>query len=426
MRVERDLTDSCMQNHSITSDVSTNGRAAPRAPAAPARPIRVAFVLHVMQVAGAEVLVVETVQRLAARIDPVIFCLDKVGPLGEQLRQAGIDVVCFDRRPGRDYGVAWRMAREIRARRIEVLHAHQYTPFFYAALARVLAGGAPRLILTEHGRHYPDVVSPLRRAANRLLFDRLADAVNACCGFSARALCRVDGFAGERIEVIDNGIELERYGPAVNRADLRARLGLEPNRLYITAVARLHPVKDHATLLAAFAQVATVRDDADLLLVGDGPLRTDLEKQASALGVAERVRFLGVRNDVPALLRAADVFALTSVSEAASLTLLEAMASELPVVVTAVGGNPEIVRDGREGLLAPRGDASAIAAALLQLLGAPDMRRRMGEAGRERVRQRYQLDQTIGGYWNLYLRLVPGPSRTTTHAPTARSPGGEP
>lgn len=116
----------------------------------PIRPLRVAFVLHAMQVAGAEVLVRETVQRLAGLIEPVIFCLDKVGPLGEQLRAEGIEVLCFNRRPGRDLGVSWRMARAIRERRIEVLHANQYTPFFYAALARVLAGGAPRLILTEH------------------------------------------------------------------------------------------------------------------------------------------------------------------------------------------------------------------------------------------------------------------------------------
>jgi glycosyltransferase involved in cell wall biosynthesis len=361
-----------------------------------------------MQVAGAEVLVTETVRRLAGRIEPVIFCLDKVGPLGERLRREGVDVVCFDRHPGRDYGLAWRMAREVRSRHVEVLHAHQYTPFFYAALARVLAGGGPRLILTEHGRHYPDVVSPLRRAANRLVFDRLADAVNACCAFSARALSRVDGFAGGRIGVIENGIELERYGPAADRSALRQRLGLDPGRLYVAAVARFHPVKDHASLVGAFGRVAAARPDADLLLVGDGPLRPDLERQVRDLGLAGRAHFLGVRDDVPDLLRAADLFALTSLSEAASLTLLEAMASELPVVATAVGGNPEMVRDGREGLLAPRGDVPGIAAALTRLLGDPEARRRMGEAGRARVEGCYRLEQTVGAYWELYRRLVRG------------------
>ena len=114
------------------------------------RPLRVAFVLHVMQVAGAEVLVAEIVRRLAERLDPVIFCLDAVGPLGEQLAGQGVTVVCLGRRPGRDWKVAWRLAQELRGRRIEVVHAHQYTPFFYAALARTLMRRPPKLILTGH------------------------------------------------------------------------------------------------------------------------------------------------------------------------------------------------------------------------------------------------------------------------------------
>src|ERR1043166_7150890 len=167
-----DVTGSShMANQFIDPALNTNGLASPifSGGQTSVRPIRVGFVLHAMQVAGAEVLVMETIRRTAGRIEPVIFCLDKVGDLGEQLRAVGVEVVCFNRRPGRDFGVAWRMARAIREHRIEVLHAHQYTPFFYAALARVLAGGAPRLILTEHGRNFPDNASPLRRLTNRLL-----------------------------------------------------------------------------------------------------------------------------------------------------------------------------------------------------------------------------------------------------------------
>ncbi len=367
--------------------------------------IRVGFVLHVMQVAGAEVLVLETIRRLGSRIKPTIFCLDAVGRLGEQLRAEGVEVVCLERRPGRDWRLPWRLAREIRRRDIEVLHAHQYTPFFYAALARALVWLKPRLILTEHGRHFPDVVSPLRRAVNRLLLDRLADAVNACCAFSARALCEVDGFAGGRIEVIENGIEPERYQLATDQTALRQRLGLKPERRYVINVARHHPVKDQATLLRGFAVVAGRRDDVDLLLAGDGPGRAGLERQAADLGIAGRVKFLGVRRDVPDLLRAADIFALTSVSEAASLTLLEAMAAGLPVVVTEVGGNPEIVRHGREGLLVPRGDASALAEALGQLLDDPARAMNLGRAGRTRVGRRYRLGRTVEAYGRLYERF---------------------
>jgi L-malate glycosyltransferase len=369
-------------------------------------PIQVAFVLHAMQVAGAEVLVMETIRRLAGRIEPTVICLDSVGPLGDRLRGEGIEVACLERRPGRDLRAAWRMAVVLRQRAVEVVHAHQYTPFFYAVLGALASRRQPRVILTEHGRHYPDVVSPLRRAANRLFFSRLAATVNAVSGFSAESLRRVDGFAGRPIEVIENGIELERYEVHRDRRELRHLLGLDPDRFYIANVARLHPIKDQAMLLRAFAEVAVVRPDVDLLMVGDGALRRSLERLAEDLGVADRVRFLGVRSDVPEVLAAVDIFALTSICEAASLTLLEAMASALPVVATAVGGTPEIVRDGLDGVLVPRGDASAAASAFLRLLGDPAAALAMGASARERVRDRYQLASTIETYMDLYRRLA--------------------
>jgi glycosyltransferase involved in cell wall biosynthesis len=368
------------------------------------RPVRVAFVVHLMQVAGAEVLVRETIRRLNGRIAPTVFCLDAVGSIGEELLAEGVDLVCFGRKPGRDLRVSGRIARAIRARNIEIVHAHQYTPFFYSALAKPLCGFRPKVILTEHGRHYPDRVSPLRRAVNRLALDRLADAVTACCRFSAEGLTRTDGFAGNRIEVIENGIDVDRYGPAADPAALKTTLGLDPGRRYVVHVARHHPVKDQATLLRGFALAGL--PGVDLLMAGDGPLREELEALAAQLGVRDRVKFLGIRTDVADLMRAADVFALTSVSEAASLTLLEAMATGLPSVVTAVGGNPEIVRHEREGLLFPRGDASACAIAFRRLFADPALAARLGAAARARAQERYRLDRTVDEYHRLYCRLA--------------------
>jgi glycosyltransferase involved in cell wall biosynthesis len=370
------------------------------------RPIKVAFVLHVMQVAGAEVLVAETIRRLGGRVDPVIFCLDAVGPLGEQMQAENVPVVSFGRRPGRDWGVVTRMSGELRRRRIDVIHAHQYTPFFYSALARVLAGGRPRLMFTEHGRHFPDLVGWRRRLMNRWVLARLSTETNAVCEFSAHALRTVEGFSEVPVGVVENGIDARRY--AANN-DLRAacmRLGLDPDRRYVANVARFHPVKDQATLVDAFVTVAASRPDVDLLFVGDGPLRSDLEARIARFGLEGRTKFLGVRRDVPDVLAATSVFCLNSLSEAASLTLLEAMASGVPVVVTKVGGNPEIVRDGIDGLLVERGDASGLSAALLRMLDTPELARHAGASGAARVRDLYNIDRTVERYFQLYERMA--------------------
>lgn len=377
---------------------STRGRAMRPDPA------RVAFVLHVMQVAGAEVLVREKIRRLAGRIEPVVFCLDAVGPIGEELLAGGVPVISFDRKPGLDRSIFGRMAREIRSRHIDVVHAHQYTPFFYASVAARLARTRARVIFTEHGRHFPDVVSAKRRNLNRWLFDRLADDITAVCAWSADSLATHDGFARRRIVVIPNGIDLERYGPAGDRDALRQRLGLDPRRQYVVIVARFHPVKDHATLLTAFATVARRHPDADLVLVGDGPLRGDIERQIRESGLVGRVRLVGVRSDVPDWLKAADIFTLSSVSEAASITLLEAMACQLPSVVTRVGGNPELVRDEVDGLLVPRGDAPGFARAIGRLLETPGRRTAMGLAASQRVRDEFLLDTTVNRYGALYAQ----------------------
>jgi len=370
-----------------------------------------------MQVAGAEVLVAETIRRLKPRIEPVVLCLDAVGQLGEQMQADGVPVIAYGRRSGQDFGVARRMARDLRANGTEIVHAHQYGPFFYGALAARLCRPRPKVIFTEHGRHYPDIVGGRRRLFNSLVLSRLVDRVNAVCEFSARSLASIDGFGRCDIEVIPNGIDPPRYAPPANLAEARLGLGLDPCRKYVACVARFHPVKDHETLIRGFARAAAERSDVDLLLVGDGVLRESHKALVDSLGLRDRVKFLGVRSDVASLLQVVDVFAMTSLSEAASITILEAMAAAKPVVVTAVGGNPEIVRDGVDGLLVPRADPAATAAALLRILGDSSLAAALGASGAEHVQTHFQLKRTIDRYWNIFATES---GRTSSSAEGAR------
>jgi glycosyltransferase involved in cell wall biosynthesis len=377
-------------------------------PSIPRKP-RVGFVVHLMQVAGAEMLVKQIIERLQEEIEPTIFCLDAQGSLGQQLEAKGVPVVLLNRRPGIDHSLPWRFAKALRRNQIDILHAHQYTPFFYSSLAKLYGAWSVKVIFTEHGRHYPDYVSWKRRLANRLLLSRLSCARTACCDFAARAAEVHDGF--QPVETIPNGVDLANFprrGNAAERHALRQRLGLESDLLYVGCIARFHPVKDHGTLLQAWRRVQSKVPKARLLLVGDGPERAKIESLAAELGIADTIRFWGIRHDVPDILRAIDVFTLTSLSEASSLTLLEAMACECPVVVTDVGGNSEHLTDGIEGLLVPRQDHEKLGECLQAILLRPEWRERMALAGRQRVERQFSLQNTIARYEKLYSATMQG------------------
>jgi glycosyltransferase involved in cell wall biosynthesis len=362
-----------------------------------------------MQVAGAEVLVSQIIRSLSEQIEPHIFCLDSIGQLGEELQSQGIPVVVLQRAPGIDMSLAKRFANELVTRKIEVVHAHQYTPFFYTALARMRGAGKTKILVTEHGRHFPDLVSWKRRIINRWVLSRYADHVTACCRFSAEAMERLDGF--RNVEVLYNGIQLDSHPSrlnAVDRQGLRNRLGLAEDCKYVVCIARFHPVKDHETLVRAFREVVAVRPKTRLLLVGTGPEQSAIQTLVNDLNIAESVEFWGVRRDISDILQACDVFSLTSVSEAASITLLESMANGCPVAVTDVGGNGEHLTHGVHGLLSPRRDSKKLADNLKTLLDNLEDSTVMARSARMRVEQHFQLEHAIARYAELYNCLARG------------------
>jgi L-malate glycosyltransferase len=395
----------------------------------------IAHVLHRLYLAGAEVLAADLARRMSDRYRFVFLCLDEIGPLGQKLAGEGFPVIDLQRHPGIDWSVARRIRGIVREQRIDLLHAHQYTPFFYAALSRRLATRPP-ILFTEHGRHYPDVRKRRRIWANKLLL-RKGDRVTAVGQFVKQALVRNEGIAAGRIAVIHNGIDAAEYRPedkARHRAEVRRELGLAPEQLIVLQVARFHPVKDHATGLKAFA--ATVKQPAGplgegsglaasplsirhppsairlhipspvLLLVGDGEKRPACEQLARELNLAPAVQFLGVRTDVPRLVAAADVFLLSSLSEGISVTLLEAMAAGVPIAATQVGGNPEVVLHGQTGLLSPRADAPALGANLATLLADAALRQSMGDAGRGRFLELFTQDRMHREYAAIYAQML--------------------
>ena len=368
----------------------------------------VAHVLHRLYRAGAEVLAADLSRRLGSQggLRFVFICLDELGPMGEQLRAQGYPVVSLDRQPGIDRGAARRMAEALREHRVDLVHAHQYSPFFYAAMARGWLGRRPPILFTEHGRHYPDERKLKHVLVNAVLLKR-GDRVTAVGEHVKTLLARNEGIPARRIEVVLNGIDAGAFTPAAGaREATRRALGLAPGQPAFLQVARFHSVKDHETSVRAFARAAAALPGAVLLLAGAGSEQARIEGWVKELGLGDAVRFLGVREDVPNLLAAADVFVLSSLSEGISVTLLEAMAASLPIVATAVGGNPEVVVHGETGLLSPRRDAQAMGLNLAALATDPRRRAEMGNAGRRRVETVFTQERMHRRYAALYGEMM--------------------
>ena len=369
--------------------------------------LRVLHILHSLRRAGAEVLAYEMAAANRDALATGIVVLDELGSLADDFRTIDVPIWHTRRTEGFDRTQSSKIAEVLQDFRPHVIHAHQYTPFFYAYLAQRKAR-CGRLLFTEHGRRYPDVVGWKRRLANRLYLAGKADKVTAVCEWTKRALVANEGFRAGAIEVVYNGVDLDRFAVRPPKADAREQWGLPAGAAVIVQVGNLRSVKDHPTALHAFARVAAAAPDAVLALAGDGADRPKLERQAEELDIARRVRFLGVVREIPSLLAASDVMLMTSVSEAHSVSLLEAMASSLPIVATGVGGIPETVEDGTTGLLAPRGDDARLAQHLLTLLGDVDLRRAMGAAGLDRARRLFQRKDMHRRYLEIYSELAAG------------------
>ena len=375
--------------------------------------LRVMHLVHSMDVAGAEKLVYDIIPLVRDRIRSSVCCLDSVGHLGEKLREQGVSVRAVGRRPGIDLGVPWRIGRELRRHRIDVLHCHQYTPYFYGALARLVCPSV-KIVLTEHGRHYPDRVRPKRVVLNQVL-QFLTDSFTAVSGSVREHLVRFEKMPGRRIQVIYNGVHPNDFAGDLEPRQTRRELGLSPDALVVGTAARLAPVKDQQTLLRAFARVHQRLPQARLLVAGDGPCRDDLERLARQLQLDSSVQFLGRRDDVPALMQVFDVFVLSSLSEGTSVTLLEAMASGKPCVATAVGGNPEVIVDGQTGLLSPARQPVELAVNLVCLLRDGALRQQMGARGRQRVHDRFTYPLMVHDLLTVYARLCPGKLQLGAH-----------
>jgi len=342
-----------------------------------------------------------------ARFAPIVICAKGHGPLGDAIRSAGVPLVELGLGPSmvsRDFLRCVREATEaLRAHRVGIVQYFEWRAGMIALLAARRAGGcrivaARRSVNKERGfqRWLAELVV---YAADRII-------VNA-------DLLRPGGRAGERTDVIPSGVDTDRFRPTTERSAAKARLGIDPATPVVGTVGRLEPRKGTATLIAALDALRNAGRTLAGVIVGDGPLRAELERDLAARGLGAQVRLLGDRAEVREVLEALDAFVLPSRTEGMSNALLEAMAMGLPVVATAVGGNPEVVADGRSGLLVPADDAAVMAAAIARVLDDSTLATELGTAARHVVEERYGARSMVRRLEAVYAAVAAGAARVT-------------
>jgi glycosyltransferase involved in cell wall biosynthesis len=368
------------------------------------RPV-IAYVVNSLNPGGTERLVCDMSLAFRDRYEVEVYCLDEPGAWATDLRRAGIRVSCLWRQPGLDLGMPVLLARNFRARGTALVHAHQCTPWFYAALARLLHR-RPRLLLEEHGRFFPERDAPLRRLIHRVIARPLTQRFVAVSADIAERLRRYEGLDGAPIEVVYNGVQPAERLDAAARSAQRAALGLTDADFVVGTVGRFDPIKNLPMLVDALKLAWPRVPGLRALLVGDGPVRATLEAQLHAAGLAGPVHLTGFRPDARQLLQCMDLFVLSSFSEGTSMALLEAMAAGVPVAVTRVGGNPECVPGPAFGWVVESGDAGGLAAAIVAAAGDPTGRAGRARAAAERFRAQFTFAGMIDRYDTIYRELL--------------------
>lgn len=367
------------------------------------RKLRLTQVVLSLGAGGTERLVIELCKALEPVADLQVLCLDELGQWAEELEDVGVRVTKLGREPGFDRKLIGKVAHQLKAHGSDIVHCHHYTPFIYGALGSLCSTRA-RVVYTEHGRLSEAPWTVKRKLANAL-FGRLPGRFFAVSE-NLREHMVDGGMPAHKVGVIYNGITPGPIASDGVRTAARKSMGVGPDAFVLGTVARLDPVKDLPTLLEGFLKLRCwargTALDPWLVVVGDGVERTKLEAMAEDKALTDRVVFLGHRNDARALIAGFDVYVNCSITEGVSVTILEAMAAGVPLVVTGVGGTPEVVAHELTGLVVPARDPDALSASCQRVVQDKTFAATITQAARARLEERFATHTMLESYLKVY------------------------
>jgi sugar transferase (PEP-CTERM/EpsH1 system associated) len=370
----------------------------------------VLHIIHRLAIGGLENGVVNLINHMPSRrYRHAIVSLTGVTDFRERIER-NIPIFALGKKQGQDFGTYARLLRILRILRPDIVHTRNLGTLEYQVAAAI--GGFGRRIHGEHGR---DVYDPdglnfkynLLRRAMRPLVHRYIAVSSELAAWLTNAV----GVRPDRVSRICNGVNIERFQPAIGSQPRFGPKGFASStNIVLGTVGRMEAVKDPLTLVRAFVQLVTTdgnaRNQLRLVVIGDGTLRSEALRLVSAGGAETLSWFPGERDDIPEMLQGLDLFLLPSLREGISNTILEAMATGLPVIATNVGGNPELVEHGKTGMLVPPADPVAMAEAIQEYLRAPNKLAEHGQAGRNRVEAEFSIESMVNGYMTVYESVL--------------------
>jgi glycosyltransferase involved in cell wall biosynthesis len=366
--------------------------------------IKVIQIIPMLGPGGAERVAVDLVRGLnRQRFEAAVISIWRPveSDLERLLDESGVTVEYLGKGPGFDGRTYHRIHRVLRDCRPDIVHTHLHVLRY--ALPSLLLLKCSSLLHTVHNLAEREI-EPRGRWIQRYALNH---GVVPVAVSEEVALSVEDLYGIQQCRVIPNGIATNHYGcPRTARSEWRAREGFRDSQVLFVCVARFSRQKNHALLLEAFAQGPASDPSAHLVLVGEGSLREQLVEQVENLGLTQRIHFLGLRSDIPDVLAATDVFVLSSDWEGNPLSVMEAMASGLPIVSTAAGGVPDLFENGKEGFLIQRGDVRGLANSMTSLLSNPERRQSMGMAAAQRARENFDASRMVQEYEQLYENLI--------------------
>lgn len=341
------------------------------------------FVHSSLPIGGAEILRKAVVSEILNRDIDVRLCLiSGGGAIADELKSAGVTVdELGSSRSVYNPLTTWKLARYFKKTKPEIVQSSQFNSNFHTRIAAKLAG-VPVVVCEEHGLYHWK--GWWHRLADRLLSrwcDKIVAVSKAVYEFNVEKI----GIPEQKIEILSNCLNTERLPLTKSREEIRSEFGFAPDSFVLGHVGSLREEKAHDVLLQAFALLRVEKPEAKLLLVGDGPLKTQLKQLVETLGLSEAVFFAGERPDVSNLLKAMDIFAFPSRNESLGIALLEAMFIGVPVVATRTGGIPEIVTEGVTGLLVEVEDVEGLYRVIQRLSGDDELRSSLADAARQYV-----------------------------------------